>query len=68
MGRCGEDEEVKKIRGAIGSVNQFVDSTDVLCSPELCVRSYTHPMGRIRIKSDSEPVVCAGVYVCVRAT
>ena len=28
------------------------------------VRSYTHPMGRIRVKSDSEPVVCAGVYVC----
>ena len=28
------------------------------------IRSYTHPMGRIRIKSDSEPVVCAGVYVC----
>jgi regulator of RNase E activity RraA len=28
------------------------------------VRSYTHPMGRIRLKSDSEPVVCAGVYVC----
>ena len=28
------------------------------------VRSYTHPMGRIRIKSDSQPVVCAGVYVC----
>jgi regulator of RNase E activity RraA len=27
------------------------------------VRSYTHPMGRIRIKSDSQPVVCAGVYV-----
>jgi regulator of RNase E activity RraA len=27
------------------------------------VRSYTHPMGRIRIKSDSEPVVCAGVLV-----
>lgn len=28
------------------------------------IRSYTHPMGRIRIKSDSEPIVCAGVYVC----
>lgn len=27
------------------------------------VRSYTHPMGRIRIKSDNEPVVCAGVLV-----
>lgn len=34
-------------------------------SPVFCtVRSYTHPMGRIRVKSDSEPVVCAGVYVC----
>jgi regulator of RNase E activity RraA len=34
-------------------------------SPVFCtVRSYTHPMGRIRIKSDNEPVVCAGV--CVR--
>jgi regulator of RNase E activity RraA len=33
-------------------------------SPVFCtVRSYTHPMGRIRIKSDSEPVVCAGVCV-----
>ena len=28
------------------------------------VQTYTHPQGRIRIKSDSEPVVCAGVYVC----
>lgn len=28
------------------------------------VRSYTHPDGRIRIKSNNEPVVCAGVYVC----
>lgn len=28
------------------------------------VVSYTHPQGRIRVKSDSEPVVCAGVYVC----
>lgn len=27
------------------------------------VRSYTHPMGRIRIKSDNQPVVCAGVVV-----
>lgn len=34
-------------------------------SPVFCtVRSYTHPMGRIRIQSDGEPVVCAGV--CVR--
>jgi regulator of RNase E activity RraA len=33
-------------------------------SPVFCtVRSYTHPMGRIRIKSDNEPVVCAGVHV-----
>ncbi|TVR52227.1 MAG: RraA family protein [Spirochaetaceae bacterium] len=28
------------------------------------VRSYTHPMGRIRIKGTGEPVVCAGVNVC----
>ena len=28
------------------------------------VRSYTHPQGRVRIKSDSEPVVCAGVSIC----
>lgn len=28
------------------------------------VFSYTHPMGRIRIKSDSEPIVCAGVRIC----
>ena len=28
------------------------------------VFSYTHPMGRIRIKSDNEPIVCAGVRVC----
>ncbi len=26
--------------------------------------SYTHPMGRIRIKSTGEPVVCDGVKVC----
>lgn len=33
-------------------------------SPVFCtVRSYTHPMGRIRIKSDNEPVVCAGVCI-----
>ena len=28
------------------------------------VYSYTHPMGRLRIKSDNEPIVCAGVKVC----
>ncbi len=28
------------------------------------VVSYTHPMGRIRIKSSDKPVTCAGVYVC----
>jgi regulator of RNase E activity RraA len=34
-------------------------------TPAFCtVRSYTHPMGRIRIQSDNEPVVCAGVHVC----
>jgi len=27
------------------------------------VRSYTHPNGRIRLKSDNKPVVCAGVLV-----
>ncbi len=27
------------------------------------VRSYTHPMGRIRIKSTGAPIVCAGVNV-----
>jgi regulator of RNase E activity RraA len=27
------------------------------------VRSYTHPNGRLRIKSDNEPCVCAGVLV-----
>jgi regulator of RNase E activity RraA len=27
------------------------------------VRSYTHPNGRIRIKNDNQPVVCAGVLV-----
>ncbi len=33
-------------------------------SPVFCtVRSYTHPMGRIRIRSDNESVVCAGVCV-----
>ena len=26
--------------------------------------SYTHPMGRIRIKSANEPIVCDGVRVC----
>ena len=26
--------------------------------------SYTHPMGRIRIKSTNEPVVCDGVRIC----
>ena len=26
--------------------------------------SYTHPMGRIRIKSTNEPIVCDGVKVC----
>ena len=28
------------------------------------VYSYTHPEGRLRIKSDNEPIVCAGVRVC----
>lgn len=28
------------------------------------VCSYTHPMGRIRIKSCNKPIHCAGVYVC----
>lgn len=28
------------------------------------VVSYTHPMGRLRIKSTGEPVVCGGVRVC----
>jgi hypothetical protein len=31
-----QDEEIKNIKAVIGSVNQFVDSTDVLCSPKLC--------------------------------
>jgi hypothetical protein len=31
-----EDEKIRNIKAIIGSVNQFVDSTDVLCSPELC--------------------------------
>lgn len=31
-----EDEEIKSIKFAIGSVNQFIDSTDVLCNPQLC--------------------------------
>lgn len=31
-----EDEKIRNIKAIIGSVNQFVDSTDVLCTPELC--------------------------------
>lgn len=31
-----EDKEVKNIKSPIGSVNQFVDSTDVLTNTELC--------------------------------
>ena len=30
-----EDKEVRNIKYRIGSVNQFADSTDVLCNPEL---------------------------------
>lgn len=31
-----KDEEIKNIKFLIGSVNQFADSTDVLCNTELC--------------------------------
>ncbi len=55
-------------RGVVGFVIDGTcrDSGECImqCSPVFStVRSYTHPMGRIRIRSDNEPVVCAGVYV-----
>ena len=55
-------------RGVVGFVIDGTcrDSGECIMqrSPVFCtVRSYTHPMGRIRIKSDNEPVVCAGVPV-----
>ena len=55
-------------KGVVGMVvdGTMRDSTESIMQKApvfSTVRSYTHPDGRIRIKSDNEPCVCAGVLV-----
>lgn len=54
--------------GCLGAVidGTLRDSPEAIlqCSPVFStVRSYVHPMGRLRIKSDNAPIVCAGASV-----
>jgi regulator of RNase E activity RraA len=57
-----------RLKGTVGfiidgacrdSYECILQKTPVFCS----VRSPQHPMGRLRIKSDNQPLVCAGVAV-----
>lgn len=69
-GVLGSENTLKYMhRGIVGFVIDGTcrDSTECILqrTPAFCtIRAATHPMGRIRIRSDNEPVVCAGVQIC----